>query len=228
MADNPATGINALTGAAEIPTFPDMKARPRSLHTFLFNKPYGVLSQFTREAGHRSLGDFGPFPADVYAAGRLDADSEGLLLLTNDRELNHRLTDPSYGHPRTYLVQVERVPEELALVRLRHGVVVDGRKTRPAAVRLLASEPDLFPREVPIRHRKNVPTAWVEMTLHEGKNRQVRKMTAAVGYPTLRLVRTQIGELSIAGLQPGEWRELTPGELGELSAMKGPLRGTRA
>ncbi len=204
-----------------------MKARPRTLHTFLFNKPYGVLSQFTREAGHKGLGDFGPFPADVYAAGRLDADSEGLLLLTNDRELNHRLTDPSYGHPRTYLVQVERVPDDLALERLRHGVLVDGRKTRPADVRLLASEPDLFAREVPIRYRKSIPTAWIEMTLHEGRNRQVRKMTAAVGYPTLRLVRTRIGGLSVEGLLPGEWRELTPGELGELRTMKGPLHGSR-
>ncbi len=177
--------------------------------TILFYKPYGVLSQFTREAGHPSLADFGPFPADVYPVGRLDADSEGLLLLTNDNRLKHRLTDPRFGHPRTYLVQVERAPADKALERLRTGVVIEGKETRSAQVSLLPAEPALPPRAVPIRFRKNVPTAWLELTLIEGRNRQVRKMTAAVGHPTLRLVRVRIGELGLGALQPGEHRFLS-------------------
>ena len=184
--------------------------------TILFFKPYGVLSQFTREAGHPSLADFGPFPADVYPVGRLDADSEGLLLLTNDHRLQHRLMDPRFGHPRTYLVQVERTPAADALERLRTGVVIEGKRTRPAQVSLLTEGPLLPPRAVPIRFRKNVPTAWLTLTLTEGRNRQVRKMTAAVGHPTLRLVRVGIGELPIGTLQPGEHRLLGPGEVARL------------
>jgi 23S rRNA pseudouridine2457 synthase len=172
----------------------------------LFFKPYGVLSQFTHESGHASLADYGPFPKDVYPAGRLDWDSEGLLVLTNDNLLKHRLTDPRHAHPRTYLVQVERVPSSGALDKLCHGVLVEGRKTRPARVHLLEKEPGIPPRSFPIRFRKNVSTAWMELTLTEGRNRQVRKMTAAVGHPTLRLVRSRVGEWSIDGLMPGQFR----------------------
>ncbi len=172
--------------------------------TFAFFKPYGVVSQFTPEGGHQSLADFGPFPSDVYPVGRLDWDSEGLLLLTNDNRLKHRLTDPKFEHPRAYYVQVERVPDNVALQRLCEGVVIGGKKTKPAKARLLTSEPDLPPRPVPIRFRKNVPTAWLELTLTEGRNHQVRKMTAAVGYPTLRLVRIRVGAFSLGKLKPGE------------------------
>lgn len=190
--------------------------RSRSLHYILFHKPYGVLSQFTSEHGHASLKDFGPFPADVYPVGRLDLDSEGLLLLTNDNALKHRLTDPKFEHPRTYLVQVERIPDSAALRKLRAGIVIEGKKTKPAEVRLLETEPALPPRSVPIRFRKNVPTAWIEITLREGRNRQVRKMTAAVGHPTLRLVRVKIGTLTIEGLDVGESRTLTAEEVASL------------
>ena len=182
----------------------------------ILNKPYGVLSQFTREAGKQSLKDFGSFPRDVYTVGRLDADSEGLLLLTNDNEVKHLLTDPRFGHPRTYLVQVERIPTDEALKRLREGVSIEGKKTKPAEVHRLEHDPELPPRPVSIRFRKNISTAWLELTLWEGKNRQVRKMTAAIGHPTLRLVRIRIGDLSIDGLSPGESRELTPNEIEEL------------
>ena len=177
---------------------------PEGRRTFLFSKPYGVVSQFTPAGEHRSLAEFGPFPKDVYPVGRLDWDSEGLLVLTNDNALKHRLTDPALKHPRTYLVQVERVPEESALQRLREGIMIEGRITLPAEVHLLGTEPDLPPRPVPIRFRKNVPTAWIALTLVEGRNRQVRKMTAAVGHPTLRLVRVKMGEYSLGTLRPGE------------------------
>jgi 23S rRNA pseudouridine2457 synthase len=182
------------------------------LQYILFNKPYGVLSQFTPQAGRRTLSEFGPFPRDVYAAGRLDADSEGVLLLTNDNELTHRLTSPEFNHPRTYLVQIEHVPNEGALERMRRGLVIEGNKTKPAGVRRLTHEPSLPPRGVPIRFRKTVPTAWLEITLYEGRNRQVRKMTAAVGHPTLRIVRTKIGFLSLHGVEVGKSRRLTDGE----------------
>jgi 23S rRNA pseudouridine2457 synthase len=189
---------------------------PRSSHSLLFYKPYAVLTQFSREAGHQSLADFGPFPLDVYPAGRLDADSEGLLVLTNDNRLKQLLTEPRFNHPRTYVVQVERIPDEQALQQLRDGVIIEGLNTKPAEVRLLGDEPQLPPRPVPIRFRKNVPTAWIELTLREGRNRQIRKMTAKVGFPTLRLVRTRIGSLTLKGLRPGEWRELKPEEVGEI------------
>ncbi len=180
-------------------------------------KPYGVLCKFTDAAGRPTLADFG-LPPGVYAAGRLDLDSEGLLFLTDDNALAHRLTDPRYRHPRIYLAQVERVPTSDALQALRDGVVIQGRRTLPAQVELLADEPDLPPRPVPIRYRKNVPTAWLRLTLHEGRNRQVRRMTAAVGHPTLRLVRVGIGPLRLGDLQPGQWRDLTPAELESLQA----------
>jgi len=182
----------------------------------LLYKPYGVLSQFTPEHGHLALKDFGRFPPDVYPVGRLDVDSEGLLLLTNDNGLKHRATDPKFEHERTYLVQVERIPSEESLQKLRSGVVIEGRKTKPADITLLAEEPNLPSRPVPIRFRKNVPTAWLELTLREGRNRQVRKMTAAVGHPTLRLVRTRIGMLTLQNLAPGESKELTKEEVARL------------
>jgi 23S rRNA pseudouridine2457 synthase len=178
----------------------------------LFYKPYGVLSQFTREGEWKTLADFGPFPDTVYPAGRLDADSEGLLVLTDDNRIKRRFTEPGYRHPRTYVAQVERVPESAALERLRRGVLIEGKKTREAGVVLLSGEPGIPVRPVPIRFRKTVPTAWIELTLTEGRNRQVRKMTAAVGHPTLRLVRTRIGDLSLEGLSPGTWRTLPPEE----------------
>ena len=186
------------------------------LSYILLNKPYGVLCQFSGAAGRDTLARFGPFPKDVYPAGRLDADSEGLVLLTNDGRLKHLLLDPQYGHPRTYLVQVEGCPTHEALAKLNKGVVIERRKTLPADVQLLSTEPDLPPRPVPIRFRKNVPTAWMKITLSEGRNRQVRKMTAAIGYPTLRLIRIRIGPLEIGQLGPGEHRELLPPEIEKL------------
>lgn len=151
--------------------------------------------------------------AGVYAAGRLDRDSEGLLLLTDDGEMQHRLTDPRYRHPRTYWVQVEGLPTISAIEQLARGVEIRGYRTLPAQVRLLEGEPPVWVRNPPIRFRKNIPTAWLEITLTEGRNRQVRRMTAAVGLPTLRLIRIAIGNLRLQELQPGEWRDLAPGQL---------------
>ena len=197
--------------------------RARSPHYIIFNKPFGALSQFTREGSRQTLNDYGPFPPDVYPAGRLDADSEGLLLLTNDNALKHLLTEPRFGHPRSYLVQVERIPDERTLQQLRAGVSVEGKQTRPAGVILLDADPDLPERSVPIRYRKSVPTAWIEITLTEGRNRQIRRMTAAVGYPTLRLVRIRIGPLTLAGLAPGQSRNLTGREITELRESVAPI-----
>jgi len=189
----------------------------------LFYKPYNVLCQFTDSENplqpRRTLKDFIPI-AGVYAAGRLDYDSEGLLFLTNQGRLQHLLCDPQFAHPRTYWVQVEQIPDENALNRLRKGVTIQNYQTRPAQVDLLPDEPPLPPRFPPIRYRQSIPTSWLEMTLTEGKNRQVRRMTAAVGFPTLRLVRVGLGlkqgknrlSLSLEGLQPGQWRELTDRE----------------
>ena len=187
--------------------------RPR---TIAFYKPFDVLPSFTDPEGRPTLAGLIDV-AGVYAAGRLDRDSEGLMILTSDGALAHRITDPAHKLPKVYLVQVERVPDEDALAQLRQGVVLRDTRTKPADVRLLADEPPLPPRVVPIRFRKNVPTAWLEITLHEGMNRQVRRMTAAVGHPTLRLVRVAIGAIRLDGLQPGEWRELHGPELAQLS-----------
>ncbi len=171
----------------------------------LFNKPYGVLSQFTPADGHPSLADYIPVPG-VYAAGRLDRDSEGLLILTDDGRLQHALTDPRRQKRKTYWVQVEGVPSHKALELLRQGVDLGDFVTRPAKVRRIPEPAELWPRNPPIRYRKSIPTSWLEITLTEGKNRQVRRMTAKVGYPTLRLVRWAIEDWTLAGLAPGEWR----------------------
>ena len=185
----------------------------------LFHKPYNVLSQFTDRnpadpglgSDRGTLSDYLDIPG-VYPVGRLDRDSEGLLLLTDHGWLQHRLSHPKFHHPRTYWAQVERIPEGAALAQLAQGVIIQNYRTRPAQAQVLTPEPQLPPRDPPIRYRKTVPTAWVELTLTEGKNRQVRRMTAAVGHPTLRLVRVAIADLTLGSLQPGEWRELSPAE----------------
>jgi 23S rRNA pseudouridine2457 synthase len=172
------------------------------------NKPYDVLCQFTDREGRATLADYVDVP-QVYPAGRLDRDSEGLLLLTDDGALAHRLTDPRHKQPKTYLVQVEGVPTQTALEALRRGVTLKDGPTRPAQVELLAKAPGwLWPRHPPVRFRKTVPTSWLQIILREGRNRQVRRMTAAVGLPTLRLVRVRIGEHELGDLAPGQWRRL--------------------
>jgi 23S rRNA pseudouridine2457 synthase len=169
-----------------------------------FNKPYGVLSQFTPEGRWRALKDFIDLPG-VYVAGRLDADSEGLLLLTNDGQLQARIADPRYKMEKTYWVQVEGTPDEAALEALRRGVQLSDGPTRPAKARLIDPPPALWPRDPPIRVRAAKPTAWLELCITEGRNRQVRRMTAAVGYPTLRLIRAAIGPHTLDGLAPGSY-----------------------
>lgn len=177
-----------------------------------FNKPYGVLTQFTADdPPHRTLADFG-FPPKVYPLGRLDADSEGLLLLSDEPALNEKLLHPRFQHRRRYWAQVERQPATDALRRLEQGVLIQGRRTLPCRAWKLESEPPLTPRIPPVRFRKNVPTAWLAIELIEGKNRQVRRMTAAIGHPTLRLIRAAIGEFEIGSLQPGEWRRISDEE----------------
>lgn len=171
----------------------------------LFNKPYGVLTQFTDAGGRPTLAQYISIPS-VYPAGRLDRDSEGLLLLTDDGKLQQRLSDPRFKEPKVYWAQVEGEPNEAALERLRTGVMLDDSVTAPAQARILAA-PALWPRDPPIRARKAIPTSWLEIILTEGRNRQVRRMTAAVGHPTLRLVRYAVGGHTIEGLKPGEWRE---------------------
>lgn len=168
------------------------------------NKPFNVLCQFTGSAGRRTLADF-VTAKGVYPAGRLDYDSEGLVLLTDEGKLQARIADPRHHTKKTYLAQVERIPDDKALARLRRGVRLRDGTTVPAGARLV-KEPDwLWPREPPIRYRRNVPTAWLEITLTEGRNRQVRRMTAAIGHATLRLVRVRIGAWSLDNLRPGEW-----------------------
>jgi 23S rRNA pseudouridine2457 synthase len=192
----------------------------------IFYKPYGVLCQFTdtdSDTKRPTLKDYVSVPG-VYSVGRLDLDSEGLLLLTDNGQLQNRLANPKFAHPRTYYVQVERIPDQAALNKLRNGIKIKDYLTRKAKVRLLNDEPILPPRIPPIRDRQTVPTCWLEMTLTEGRNRQVRKMTAAVGFPTLRLVRVSLGnkpqQITLAGLQPGQWRKLTTEEINMLLNFK--------
>jgi 23S rRNA pseudouridine2457 synthase len=169
-----------------------------------FNKPFNVLCQFTDSAGRRTLADYVTVK-DVYPAGRLDYDSEGLLLLTDDGKLQKRIADPQHRTKKTYLAQVEGIPDDKALAALCRGLKLKDGMTLPADVRVV-EEPDwLWPREAPIRYRRNIPTAWLRLTITEGRNRQVRRMTAAVGHPTLRLVRVSIASWSLDGLEPGEW-----------------------
>jgi 23S rRNA pseudouridine2457 synthase len=184
--------------------------------TIVFHKPYDVLPCFTDPEGRPTLADYIRV-AGVYAAGRLDRDSEGLMILTSDGALAHRITDPRHKLSKVYWAQVERIPDESALNRLRRGIELQGVRTRPAQVRLLPSEPDLPERSVPIRVRRNVPTAWLEVTLREGMNRQVRRMTAAVGHPTLRLIRVAVGPVRLGDLPIGSWRAITPKEESDLA-----------
>lgn len=177
-----------------------------------FHKPYGVISQFTPDGSpNRTLAEFG-FPPGVYPIGRLDADSEGLLLLSDEPAWNARLLEPRHGHQRRYWVQIERIPTPAALERLARGVTVQGRRTQPGRAWLLDPQPDLPPRAPPIRFRKSVPDCWIALELTEGKNRQVRRMTAAIGHPTLRLIRVQIGGLPLGALAAGQWRALVDAE----------------
>lgn len=169
----------------------------------IFNKPYGVLSQFTTEEGHRTLAEFN-LPKEVYAAGRLDKDSEGLLLLTDDGPFIKNFLD---HHERVYWVQVDKIPSNEALEELSRGVLLKDGKTKPCKVSLIS--PDIGPRNPPIRVRKNIPTSWIELTLKEGKNRQIRRMTAAIGHPTLRLLRVGLGKFRLGNLEPGKWVEVT-------------------
>lgn len=187
------------------------RPRPSTFRYLALNKPYDVLTQFTDESGRATLADLIPVPG-VYPVGRLDRDSEGLLLLTDDGELAHRLTDPRFEHPKTYLAQVERIPDDEALAALRRGVMLKDGPTRPAGADLLDEPPPLPDRSPSIRFRKNVPTAWIRLVLREGRNRQVRRMTAAVGYPTLRLVRVAVGPVGLGDLAPGAWRDLQADE----------------
>jgi 23S rRNA pseudouridine2457 synthase len=176
------------------------------------NKPYGVLSKFSPEPGKRTLADCVPIK-HVYPAGRLDADSEGLLLLTDDGALQARIANPRHKLPKVYWAQVEGEPTDAALEELRAGVDLGDFVTKPAGARRIAEPAGLWPRDPPIRYRASIPTSWLEITLREGKNRQVRRMTARVGFPTLRLIRARIGKVGLAGLAPGEWREIDPADL---------------
>ena len=173
----------------------------------LLNKPYGVLSQFTDDQGRPTLADHVPIPG-VYVAGRLDRDSEGLLALTDDGALQAHISHPRHKQAKSYWAQVEGVPEEAALESLRQGVELNDGPTQPARIRRIAEPTGLWPRHPPIRYRAAIPTSWLDITLSEGRNRQVRRMTAAIGYPTLRLIRWRIGEWTLDDLAPGQWREL--------------------
>jgi 23S rRNA pseudouridine2457 synthase len=170
----------------------------------LFNKPYGVICQFSRDGMHPTLADYIAMP-DFYPAGRLDTDSEGLLLLTDDGKLQHRITDPKHKLPKTYWVQVEGVPDQAALKQLRDGVQLKDGMTLPAGAELMDEPPGLWQRDPPVRFRKDIPTSWLQLTIREGKNRQVRRMTAAAGFPTLRLIRYAIGDWKLDGIPHGKW-----------------------
>lgn len=197
--------VTSFRDAAQTGCEPQLRATGPGSRLICFNKPYGVLSQFTAEGRWRGLKDFIDLP-DVYVAGRLDADSEGLLLLTNDGQLQARISDPRYKMEKTYWVQVEGVPEEAALAALRQGVQLNDGMTRPARASLILTPDSLWARDPPVRFRQSIPTSWLELVISEGRNRQVRRMTAAVGHPTLRLIRAAIGPHKLQGLEPGTWR----------------------
>lgn len=171
----------------------------------LFNKPYGVLTQFTDKRGRNTLAKYIPVK-NVYPAGRLDMDSEGLVVLTDDGQLQHQIANPKFKLAKTYWVQVEGKPDHASINHLQLGIELKDGPTKPAEVKII-SEPTIWERDPPIRHRENIPTSWLEITVHEGRNRLVRRMTAAVGYPTLRLIRCKIGDWSLDNLAPGEWRK---------------------
>ncbi len=199
-----------LTARQSIPRETSENATDRML--IAFHKPYGVLCQFTSDGSeNRTLAGFG-FPPHVYAVGRLDADSEGLLLLTDEAGFNTRLLHPTHGHTRTYWSQVEGSPTPHDLLPLRDGVQIQHYRTKPARVCVLDPQPEITPRQPPIRERRSIPTTWIELELVEGKNRQVRHMTAAVGFPTLRLQRRRIGNYSLGNLPQGHWKTLTSGD----------------
>lgn len=188
----------------------------KALYYYKIYKPFGVLSQFTDSEGRETLSNLYNFPEDVYPVGRLDRDSEGLLLLTNDKKLTDLLLNPKFGHKREYSVQVERIPSEADLSRLREGVIIDKVKTKPAEVSFLGDKIKYHDRTPPIRFRKNIPDAWIKLILTEGRNRQVRKMTAAIGFPTLRLIRTRIENIKLDNMKIGEVLNLSKDELSTL------------
>lgn len=187
----------------------------KNFNYFIIYKPYGVLCQFTDDKGRKTLGSLYKFPKDVYPVGRLDQDSEGLLLLTNDKSLTDFLLNPKNRHEREYYAQVEGIPKDSDLEKLKSGIYIQGEKTLPAKAKII-DDPKFDPRIPPIRERKNIPVSWLSLTLYEGRNRQVRRMTASIGFPTLRLVRVRIKNITIRGLQQGTVRELSQAELSEL------------
>lgn len=194
---------------------------------FILNKPYGVLTQFTDDQNRPTLGSLYKFPKDIYPVGRLDMDSEGLLLLTNDKALTDYLLNPKQKHEREYFAQVEGIPDREAIKKLCDGVIIEGKKTLPAEAKLI-DDPDFPERIPPIRERKTIPTSWISLILIEGRNRQVRKMTAAVGYPTLRLVRVRIKNILLGNLKSGEVRELSSSEVKELKKTQSHTERSRS
>ncbi len=187
----------------------------QNLKYFALNKPFGILSQFTDKEGRRTLTDLLNVPKDVYSVGRLDKDSEGLLILTNNKKLVDHLLNPRNKHEREYIVQIEGIPSEEDLNNLRSGVVIEMKKTLPAKIKLI-NPPKLWDRNPPVRFRKNIPTSWLSVTLIEGRNRQVRKMTASIGFPALRLIRIRIKNINLGNLLPSEKRKLTNHEIMKL------------